>query len=144
MAHAIEIEPNNFKKGDRVQHLGTGQFATVTEDMTDDSILVKINWDKYPGQFETNQAEAFRIAPWHEINIMEVTLSDKDAATVLADLLERRNADIPKLEKKLADENAEYEVDPHPLTARIIEITVEKVVRARLEAEALAVALKKF
>lgn len=144
MAHPIPAPKNPiFKKGDRVQHADSGIFGTVYQDQTD-PLLVHLNWDKYPGQIECYKSDAVRVAPWHEINIMEVTLSDKDAATVLADLLERRNADIPKLEKKLADENAEYEVDPHPLTARIIEITVEKVVRARLEAEAISVALKKF
>lgn len=156
MAHAIEIEPNNFKKGDRVQHLDTGWFATVAEDQNK-GLFVKIIWDKsHTGPAEEYMAEAFRVAPWHGINIKDLVrhevltedavppMDDKAAATVLADLLERRVADIPKLEKKLADENAEYERDPHPLTARIIEISTEKAVRARLEAEALAVALKKF
>lgn len=71
MAHALEIVPNNFKKGDRVQHLDTGQFATVLEDQNHD-LFVEIKWDKNPsGLPESFMAEAFRIAPWHEINIKD-------------------------------------------------------------------------
>jgi uncharacterized protein YciI len=85
MAHELEIFPNNFKKGDRVQHLRSGQFATVTQDMDADTIMVWIAWDKNPsGVAESYMAEAFRVAPWHEINAVEiierkVADADKDA-----------------------------------------------------------------
>lgn len=71
-------------------------------------------------------------------------MKDSEAHIILRDLLNRRLAEIPQLEKKQAEENAEYEKDPHPLTARVIEINTEKLTRARLEAEALAIAVSKF
>ena len=65
MPHAIP-SAHPFKKGDRVQHTGTGWLATVTEDQTEDIIL--INWDKNPEpEAEAYRAGAFRIAPWHEL-----------------------------------------------------------------------------
>lgn len=71
MAHAIEIEPNNFKKGDRVQHMRSGQFATVAEDQNKEP-FVKVIWDKNPsGYAESYMAEAFQIALWHEIHIRD-------------------------------------------------------------------------
>lgn len=65
MPHVIpSAQP--FKKGDRVQHTGTGWLATVTEDQTEDIVL--INWDKNPEpNAEAYRAGAFRIAPWHEL-----------------------------------------------------------------------------
>lgn len=73
MAHEIVVEPNNFKKGDRVQHLRSGNFATVTEDMSPISVMVFIVWDTVPdAEPESYMAEAFRTAPWHEINAVEI------------------------------------------------------------------------
>lgn len=71
-------------------------------------------------------------------------VNDVEAHKVLRDLRDRKLAEIPELEEKQRRENAEYAEDPHPLTARIIEINTEKLVRARLEAEALAIAVAKF
>lgn len=71
-------------------------------------------------------------------------MNDKEAHIVLRDMRDRKLAEIPELEEKQRRENAEYAEDPHPLTARIIQINTEKLTRARLEAEALAIAVSKF
>jgi len=71
-------------------------------------------------------------------------VDNKAALTVLTQMRDTAQIDTASLESKLAYENAEFEKDPDPLTARIIELTAAKVTRRRLEAEALAVAVAKF
>lgn len=67
MAHPIPANQNPlFKKGDRVQHNGTGTFATVVEDQTD-PLIIKINWDERSEGPQDYRADAFRVAPWHGI-----------------------------------------------------------------------------
>lgn len=71
-------------------------------------------------------------------------MDDKSALIVLTGMHVTATTDVAFLEKKLAKENAEFEKDPDPLTARIIELTAAKVTRRRLEAEALEAAVAKF
>ena len=66
MAHEIEVVPNNFKKGDRVQHIRSGKFATVAEDQYD-SFFVHIVWDHKPDAEPMSYvADAFRTAPYKD------------------------------------------------------------------------------
>lgn len=79
MAHNIDAVPNHtFKKGDKVQHIGSGLFATVVEDQTDPTII-KINWDERPEGPQDYRSDAFRVAPWHGLNVKAVPFLFKKA-----------------------------------------------------------------
>lgn len=71
MPHDIGPAPKHtYKKGDRVQHIGCGLFATVVEDQTD-PLIITINWDERPEGPQDYRADAFAVAPWHSINFKE-------------------------------------------------------------------------
>lgn len=71
MPHDIGPAPKHiYKKGDRVQHIGCGLFATVVEDQTD-PLIITINWDERPEGPQDYRADAFAVAPWHGINFKE-------------------------------------------------------------------------
>lgn len=91
MAHPIDAVPNHtFKKGDKVQHLGTGWFATVTEDQIDPEII-KINWDVKPEGPQAYMVRAFRVAPWHGV----ATAHDDELAVHLKNFSEAGLIDRP-------------------------------------------------
>lgn len=73
MPHPIPNQPkNDYKKGDRVQNIDSGNFGTVSQDQTD-PLLVHIIWDAEPNVDVVHKADSVRVAPWHEINFKDYT-----------------------------------------------------------------------
>lgn len=71
-------------------------------------------------------------------------MDDKTALTVLTNMHATAAADTASLEMRLKSLNEDYAEDPWEDTAAQIGRISGRVTRRRLEAEALAVALKKF
>lgn len=71
-------------------------------------------------------------------------MNDDQAHKILRDMRDAMLNEVALLEMRLVHENAEYEQDPDPLTAHIIERTAAKVTLKRIQAEALAIAVTKF
>jgi hypothetical protein len=78
MPHDIGTAPKHiYKKGDKVQHNASGQFATVAEDQTD-PLIVKIKWDERSEGPQDYRSDAFSVAPWHGINVKEYVPLDAE------------------------------------------------------------------
>ena len=71
MPHDIGPAPkHNFKKGDRIQNIDSGNFGTVYQDQTD-PLVVHLVWDSEPSVVVCHKADSVRVAPWHEINLKD-------------------------------------------------------------------------
>jgi hypothetical protein len=72
----------DYKMGDRVQHLRSGAYGTVTRDQNGD-YTVSVDWEDDPGMINVTPADWVRVAPWHGIGYVPVLHIDVD--TILAD-----------------------------------------------------------
>jgi hypothetical protein len=71
-------------------------------------------------------------------------MDDNEAHKVIRDLLDQKVEASRQANKRLREERAEFDEDPHPLTDHIIKRTEEKIARLDRESEALAIAASKF
>ena len=71
-------------------------------------------------------------------------MDDKSALTALKNLLARTEQEVMSCDMRLKSLNEDYAEDPYPDTAAQIERVAERLTRARVYAEALAIAVTKF
>ena len=71
-------------------------------------------------------------------------MDDKSALTVLKHLLERKEQEVESSDRRLKQLNADYAEDQWEETAAQIKRVAKRLTLARLDAEALAVAVTKL
>jgi len=71
-------------------------------------------------------------------------MDDKSALTALKNLLARKQQEVWSCDVRLKTLNEDYAEDPYPDTAAQIERVAARLTLARIDAEALSIAVQKF